>query len=199
MCSRPAASQVLSCRQQEERQTWRGGEDGLGLGPLPATWGQGVCMCSCCCFSMGRVLGQLWAGLGLWGGQEGLTASQIRSSVLLKPRRPWCQNGPATLEETWGLGVDLTRVGAGLWQEMLGEHQGAEGTAVPLPALCPCPPAPALFEVGQEVGNGVVGPINAEALAEAQQAETGLGRAGPSTSHAAVGFLIFARHQGLLQ
>lgn len=42
------------------------------------------------------------------------------------------------------------------------------------PALCPCPRAPVLFEVGQEVGNRVVGPIDAQALAEAQQAEAGL-------------------------
>lgn len=56
--------------------------------------GRYVCgMCSCLRFSMARVLGQLWAGMGPLGGQE----------ILLWPLSPgesWCQNGSATLEQT---------------------------------------------------------------------------------------------------
>lgn len=72
-------------------------------------------------------------------------------------------------------GSGLGQGWAGLWEERQGEYQEAEGTTAPAPALCPCPLAPVLFEVGQEVGNRVLGPIDAQALAEPQQAETGFG------------------------
>lgn len=95
-------------------------------------------------------------------------------------------------------GVGWARIEAGPWEERQREHQVAEGTTVPPPVLYPFPLVPMLFEVGQEVGNRVVGPINAQALAEAQQAQAGLGQAGPSTGHTAVGLLVLTRHQGLL-
>lgn len=46
----------------------------MGLGPLHLPGCACVCMGSCCCSSMARVLGQLWAGLGPLGGQEGPAA-----------------------------------------------------------------------------------------------------------------------------
>lgn len=63
----------------------------------------------------------------------------------------------------------------------------------------PLPLASLLFEMREEMDNWVVRPVNAQALTDAQQAETGLSKAGPSTGHITVRLLILARYQGLLQ
>lgn len=82
----------------------------------------------------------------------------------------------------------------------LGFGQGLEGGAGKQSITTPPPSTSSLlFEMRQEMGNWVVGSVNAQALTDAQQAETGLSRAGPSTRHIAVRLLILARYQGLLQ
>ena len=196
ICSR--LSSIGSRKRNRPGGWWEGW---AGFGPTPTNLGaEGVCVCVYrCCFSMARVLGSCGAGRRPSRGQEGPAAAhQILSFVALKSRRPWCRKSPGLWKDL-GPWSGPAQGGAGPWEEKQGELQGAESTTAPPPALSPCPLAPALFEMGQEVGNGVVGPINAQALAEAQQAVTGLGWAGPSTGHTAVGLLVFARHQGLLQ
>lgn len=126
---------------------------------------------------------------GLWEGRRYFNGPRAQESLSVKIALPlW--NRPEALE--WA------RIEAGPWEERQREHQVAEAPQYPTPALYSLPLAPVLFEVGQEVGNGVVGPVDAQALAEAQQAQAGLGRAGPGTGHVAVGLLILTRHQGLL-
>lgn len=119
-----------------------------------------------------------WGSCGLdWGLWEGKRAQQPPPDTFFcGPQAPgslvskWpCHSGTA-LRPWSGPGQGWGRA---MGREA-GRAPGSRGQHSAPPALRPCPLAPALFEVGQEVGNRILRPVDAQALAEAQQAEAGL-------------------------
>ena len=92
-----------------------GWKDGLSLGLLPPTWGQGVCV-SVCAGAASPWLAS-WAAVGLDGGLRDSKKARRRltRSFLSWPSSPGGLGVERALGsgKTWGLGVDQPRVGRG--------------------------------------------------------------------------------------
>lgn len=104
---------------------------------------------------------------GLGEGKKAAAAHQILSFVALKSRRPWCRKSPGLWKD---LGPWSGPAQDGGRRKRSRESSGSRGYhSAPSALYLPSGPKQ-LFEIkDKEVGNRVVGPINAQTLAEAQQ------------------------------